>query len=730
MYGDRSLHWSETASDEAAALQALARIAERHLSAAMDPFFTLVEELLFELADEARSQNEQRTWFDAMRILRGHKSSVIHDTLRDYRTAFESLGRPWAPTWDAASPETAFDLEILDDESLEEMIALDSMAHKARESCGRDLEFLCQRLEFLIGRTPEDAANPLLAEPLCDAFAAHLRELQLDQAPKLRVFRLFERHVIRQWPDLVAECNQYLASRGVLPELEKQKPRIRKQQEPVAEPARREPDADRPNTGGGDRRDDSGTERRRSDREAPFPPGLLAELHRCLHGSESGTGGDDDSGDSLVDSRALLDRLAGRQGGVGSGEGADDLELVREKGLEGAIAERLRACQSHYESLSSASRSIIRLLDQSFGRIRAVEDMAPAELNDLVLRLEFPVAGMALRDPGFLETLNHPGRRLVNEIFRVSATFLDGEEAADDPLRREVDKVIERLSALDVEPRELTHLLSEFIDFVERDKKRQALRERRLLEEEQASARAVQAHTEVHRALLERLQGRALPRFLVRFVETAWSKVLFLHALRDGVGGGAWQQGLGLLDDLLAEPPAAGDGALLEGLSERLHAISLAPTAIARWEKLLGRYLKGELPEEGHATESVTLNALLLDLPGVSLLDEQAAEDVDLRDLERVDALREGVWVEFRASEDSDPIRCKLAGVVKPVSKYVFTNRRGVKVAEASRLRLAARLRAGELRVLDNGRIFDRAFDAVVEATREKARRHRASGTA
>ncbi len=738
---------SATASEGVTPLRELARIARHHLGELMEPSLALADDLLFELADQARSQNEQRMFFDAMRVLRHHRSAIVEGTLDRYLAAFRDLDQGAAATGRPSYPVSEEDLELLANDALEEMIALDNIAYKARASGGRALEFLCERFESLVGAPVNDVDNPFLGEPLCEAFAAELRALELDQRPKLRVFRLFEHRVMKHWPDLVAECNRYLIAQGVLPDLEKRKPGIRKQRERstpsrwawartetasaegAAEPSR-PADADRSAEAGQGRgeRESNGIGNRPE--SSPFPPGLLAELHRQLQ-RQAGGAESSSAGGGAVSNEELLDALAGSRRDAEPGEGIseEDLELLREKGLEGAIDERLRACEQNYEALAESSRSVIQLLDRSFGRITSRE-LVPDELNGLVLRLEIPVASMALRDPAFLESLNHPGRRLINEVFRVSTTFLDGEDASEDPLRREVDKLIDRLAALDVTPRELTRLLSEFIEFVERDKKRQALRERRLMEEEEASARTVQAHTEVHRALLERVRGHTVPRFLVRFCESAWSKVLFLHALRDGVGSGEWQTGLTLLDELLAAggSPEEGDAQLLAAVSERLQGINLPPPAVARWEGLLRDYLAGQGEADEQAMEPISVDNLLLGLPGVSLLEESNDEaEVDIRALERIDALGEGVWVEFQAADDSEPIRCKLAGVVKPLAKYVFTNRRGVKVAEASRRQLAERLKAGGLRVMDNARLFDRAFEDVVEEIRARSRRQGAA---
>jgi hypothetical protein len=51
----------------------------------------------------------------------------------------------------------------------------------------------------------------------------------------------------------------------------------------------------------------------------------------------------------------------------------------------------------------------------------------------------------------------------------------------------------------------------------------------------------------------------------------------------------------------------------------------------------------------------------------------------------------------------------------------VFTNRKGVKVTEESRRRLASKLKKGNVVVLDNNRLFDQAFDETVAQLKRSA---------
>jgi hypothetical protein len=66
---------------------------------------------------------------------------------------------------------------------------------------------------------------------------------------------------------------------------------------------------------------------------------------------------------------------------------------------------------------------------------------------------------------------------------------------------------------------------------------------------------------------------------------------------------------------------------------------------------------------------------------------------------------------------------CKLAAIVQPGSKYIFVNRRGMKVAERSRMALAVELKRKSITILDESQVFDRALEAVIGNLRQLHRK-------
>jgi hypothetical protein len=81
--------------------------------------------------------------------------------------------------------------------------------------------------------------------------------------------------------------------------------------------------------------------------------------------------------------------------------------------------------------------------------------------------------------------------------------------------------------------------------------------------------------------------------------------------------------------------------------------------------------------------------------------------------MEAVGAMKPGTWIEF-CPADSAAERAKLSWISPMSGRYLFVNRRGLKVGDFAPQELAASLAAGTARILASNALFDRAMDAIV----------------
>lgn len=112
--------------------------------------------------------------------------------------------------------------------------------------------------------------------------------------------------------------------------------------------------------------------------------------------------------------------------------------------------------------------------------------------------------------------------------------------------------------------------------------------------------------------------------------------------------------------------------------------------------------------------------ALAAELGGGTAADPSASVAAGLA---RIDRLQVGGWVELHQSENRT-VRCRLAAIIRATGKFIFVNRAGAKVAENTREGLAHLFSRGELTILDEGRLFDRALESVIGNLREMRERN------
>ncbi len=91
--------------------------------------------------------------------------------------------------------------------------------------------------------------------------------------------------------------------------------------------------------------------------------------------------------------------------------------------------------------------------------------------------------------------------------------------------------------------------------------------------------------------------------------------------------------------------------------------------------------------------------------------------------------IKVGTWVEFRTSDDKVE-RAKLSWISPISAKYLFVNRKGLKVADKTVLGLAHELRQGRAMILEDVPLFDRALDAIVERLKNSVPAPEAEGGA
>jgi len=96
-----------------------------------------------------------------------------------------------------------------------------------------------------------------------------------------------------------------------------------------------------------------------------------------------------------------------------------------------------------------------------------------------------------------------------------------------------------------------------------------------------------------------------------------------------------------------------------------------------------------------------------------SLNPEPAMVPLDSPEWQQVQGLQPGTWLEF-SHIDQAMARAKLSWISPMTGRYLFVNRRGLKVADYAPEELAVLLADGKATVLAGNAFFDRAMSSIV----------------
>src|SRR3990167_3360014 len=199
--------------------------AAQQLKQALQGLFDSADDSLFEMADRATSNVEQNAFFEAMRDLRLKRKTIERGFLQKIFESFATLNQyeiGKAPLLDAVSFDA---LSLVQNDQLEESVAVDAMVSKVMNRDGVALGHLTTRLNALVSKKIDEKNNPLGPRALCEAFLEACRDLGVEIKVKLIIFKLFEKSVLGDLDQLYAEVNQLLIAAGVLPELKSTPPR-------------------------------------------------------------------------------------------------------------------------------------------------------------------------------------------------------------------------------------------------------------------------------------------------------------------------------------------------------------------------------------------------------------------------------------------------------------------------------------------------------------------------
>lgn len=554
------------------ALPELVRTAKLNVEKQLEPLlsglFSKIDDALFELADKADNNTLQTLYFDAMREIRLRKGTMLDKFAARYHKEFmDTVQSGRAPSVEPASLELA----LINDDELEESIAVRNMIDKAGELHADPLYCLTQRLGAAIPTAAlDDSNNPFGPAVLCEAFRVAVGAVEMDLKVKLLIYKLFDKHVIQNLAPVYEAANYVLARGGLLPHL-KGRPQPsgivqvpgRQARRGVSAPVDAETRAEHAAAG---LRELSGS----------LPEELLAQqvetfelLQQLLAAQRGVTGGAVgavpqasvmavplSADEMLATLSSMQQNFSGEALVLGEAPLNLRSQLMLHFGQQGEAAER---------ELSQTHADVIDVVGMMFDFILDDPEL-PEAIKGLIARLQIPMLKVALLDREFFGKKSHPARQLLNELARAGIGLEEIAEVTVTPVYGKIEYIVGRIL------QEFEDDLSIFGELLEDLYQFQA-QERELLERMQLCLE--QSRVTAAEVIEPLLKVSVMPGVVRSLLGGAWKDHLAELYLRVGTKSEEWEKSAALAATLVGsiQPKTAAE--------ERTALVRMIPTLLA-----------------------------------------------------------------------------------------------------------------------------------------------------
>ncbi|MGY1408493.1 DUF1631 family protein [Luteimonas sp. A611] len=737
-----------------AALTTVTDALEPKLGSMLDEF----EEELFRLADQARSPGMESGYMQTLRAFRLNRSDLVPRFILEVEASVATIRSPaTAPFASGASDsgrpaQSGFGkLSLVDETVMDEGMVLREIASRQEGRASLALHLLGQRFGVLAGAPAFDAERlPLGPHSVCRAIGAVAKALDIEHDSRLLLYRIFDRHVMSGYPQVLEGLDRLLDQEGILSGLTHVPVRVRpspQRTEDVRAPGAGAGSGDRGASGGSGEgaatAADAGRQAPARGPQRPHTgwPGEPIEAREVDEQVET-----EQLQQLLHSRRELLGKLRpARRMAAGAVISSEDMHAAlghlqaQPLSVAGApqtladvkqtLLAQARQRGGVHAELSPRDNDTFELLGMLFSNLEE-EIRAEAPAAALVKRLQVPLLRVALQDSAFFVRSRHPARQLLNTVAESAAKWLDDADFDPNflaPLQGAVNQIVEKYDG-DIEVFSASN--EQLQTHLQAQVRKSELLEKRHTEAARGKEKLEVAKLRAAEVMAEVVGDQRLPRFSRALLNQAWADVLTLTLLRQGEGSEAWTRQVDAtrrITEACTRDDAERDPELVAHIESALAQVGYhGDEASVIAQRLTSSRSDEEDGDPASRTE------LAMKLKARTRLGEDAERkkpvlpprtpDEQAR-YEQLRVLPFGTWIEFTTNQQGDVVRRRLSWYSLLTGNALFVNNRGQRMGEQSLDSVARLLASGQAKIVTSGqaRLVDRAWQAAMHALRSFA---------
>lgn len=728
---------SHTAQQDDSNLQAIHKIcldASRDLNEMLQSMFDGIDDSFFELANNARTNNEQNRFFEAMREIRIKRKGIESDFENSIQHLFSSSKvLKHKDTLNTATTDSLGieSLSLVQNEDLEEEVAISSMSSKARSNFQGPLLQFHARIGKLYGiNNLSDANPPLDPKDISKAFAKAFSEIEVQIKEKIIAYKQFDRYVLSNLGSVLESANKTLIRLGIMPSLKT--PGVRQKHTPKGETPSSPIIKNTIPTSQNATHDYSTT--------LPHLQSLLANIRTISSPNRQSF---DTHTTQMISTQDLITMLTELQKIPAASQSQPEHSSVID--IHTALQKSLRRNkpqETKKPAFNQTDDDLINLVSMLFEFILDDYNLAPP-IQVLISRLQIPILKVVIKDNSFFSSHGHPARQLLNSLAKAGIGWGGQKNNNHDPLYEKIHETVHKiLNEFSGDISLFDQLNTEFKAFIVKDERKSKLVEQRTKEAEIGLIKSRQAQKTVKESINQLIQTAStpIPELISDILQNGWSRVMFLAFLKDEQEH-QWVNTTKVAEDLIwcLQPLKAQKDRqrwitvapkLLKDLRSGLEDVSyktseLDATIVSIRTELTNAFknssFNGSEEIKPKARNAINLNrkASTADKTAVSKQLEQKNQQLE-KHFTEIENIEVGTWLEFILMNGSK-FRCKLSTKLSEANCYIFVNRMGLKTIEKTKEELANDLHKKQVIILEHGLMIDRAMNAVTSKLRQKA---------
>jgi hypothetical protein len=687
--------------------------ATKSLSELTQSMFDAIDDSLFELANNARSNNEQNRFFEAMRDVRIKRQTIENHFQQQVKSLFEpksvltvnsSSAQP-----DASSKET---LALVGETDMELGIAINSMASKTNSNFQKTLLDTQHCFGQLYGaKNPALVSSPLSPQKICNSFSEACASLEVDLKEQLLILKQFDRFVMAHYDEVLKQSLSKLAASGIAP--------------PAQHTHTHRPNTSNTHKQGADTPSAHSTAVDSQTQNSSDFAKLLAAFQQDTSSQQSRTGSVRISTPS-EEMQRTLDKIQQNALSQLKFNGENTAPMNLSALIESEIDAR-------HSKLSQYDNDLINLVSMLFEFILQDYNLAPS-MQTLISRMQLPILKVVVQDKSFFNSNTHPARHLLNSLAKAGISWTETQRKEHDQLYIKIQQIVHRtLDDFDGDLRLFSELNQDLSQFLSQEERRSSLVEQRTREAEEGRIKSIKAQEKVELTLRRQILSahHSLPELVIDTLKNGWSRVMFLAYLKDEQEH-QWTNTVEISRELIwcLQP--------LTAPKDRQRWISIVPKLLKDLEAGLRNVsynsanidqniadIKTELTssfKDSSYTQASPKRAKPLKNdnaiethPNHQEIRKKSSQNSNTslaQYIEKVNSLEVGQWVEFKLV-NGNTYRCKLSANIEEAECLIFVNRMGLKPLKKSYIELAQDLQKNRVIFLEQGPIIDRALSTL-----------------